>query len=273
MRVSVIITTCDRAGLLLEALQSVLAQSRPADEIIVVDDGSADNTRDALAPYRERIRMLHHEKPLGVSAARNRGIAAATGEWLAFLDSDDLWMPQKLALQTAALHNQPEYLICYTDEEWRRHGRWMNQGKRHAKYAGWIYHHCLPLCIISPSSILLHRQVLEKVGLFDPGLPACEDYDLWLRMTWQYPVLFLPQRLIIKRAGDWPQLSRQHGLDRYRIIALAKMLTVKGLPESDRAPTRTLLQEKCRIYALGCRKYGKEEEAAWAETLCDRLLK
>ncbi len=254
-----------------EALESVLQQTRPPREIIVVDDGSQDDTPARLAAYGDRIRVIRQEQPQGVSAARNRGIAAATGEWLAFLDSDDLWRPDKLARQCAALREHPEYLVCYSDEEWRRHGNWMNQGKKHRKYSGWIYPRCLPLCIISPSSILLHRNVFAQAGLFDEGLPACEDYDLWLRITWQFPVLFLPERLIIKQAGDWPQLSQQHSLDRYRIIALQKMLTVAALSETDRAATRDMLMQKCRIYALGCRKHGSETEAAWAETVRQKI--
>ena len=143
----------------------------------------------------------------------------------------------------------------------------MNQGARHRKRSGWIYTDCLPLCIISPSSVLIERGLLEQTGLFDEALPACEDYDLWLRIASRVPVLFVPERLIVKRAGEWPQLSRQHSLDRYRIIALAGIAASGGLGAADLAATTAMLAEKCRIYALGCRKHGRTEEAEWAENM------
>lgn len=265
--VSVVLTTRDRAALVMEAVQSVLEQSRPADEIIVVDDGSQDETCTLLHALGAGIRIIRHPQPLGVSAARNRGIAVASSRWLAFLDSDDLWKRDKLARQLAALQANPEMLICYTDEEWRRDGLWMNQGARHRKRSGWIYRDCLPLCIISPSSVIIERSVFAESGLFDESLPACEDYDLWLRITSRYPVLFLAERLIVKRAGGWPQLSRQHSLDRYRIMALQKMAASGHLLPADQSATLAALAAKCRIYALGCRKHGRVEEAGWAEAI------
>lgn len=267
IKISVILTTRDRAMLVSEALASVLEQSRPPDEIIVVDDGSVDDTGERLRPLAASVRYLRNPQPLGVSAARNRGIRAAAGSWLAFLDSDDLWKRGKLARQLQALRENPGYRICYTDEEWRRDGRWMNQSARHRKRSGWIYSDCLPLCIISPSSVLIERSLLDEVGFFDESLPACEDYDLWLRIAGRVPVLFVPERLIVKRAGEWPQLSRQHSLDRYRIIALARIAAAGGLGAAELSATREMLAEKCRVYALGCRKHGRIEEADWAEKM------
>ena len=263
--ISVIITTQNRSTLVKEALLSVLQQTRKADQVILVDDGSVDDTEAVLKSCAGAFVYLRHPLPLGVSAARNRGISASTGKWLAFLDSDDLWMRDKLQRQLAVLRENPVYRICYTDEEWRRDGRWMNQGARHRKVSGWIYSACLPLCIISPSSVLIKRDVLDEIGCFDESFPACEDYDLWLRIACRFPVLFLPERLIIKRAGAWPQLSRQHSLDRYRIRALQNIMTSGVLSVSDLEATHAELGRKCRIYALGCRKHGHLEEAEWAE--------
>ncbi len=263
MRISVIIPVYNRPQV-RQAVDSVLAQTRPADEVIVVDDGSTDATPAVAADYGDSVIWIRQAHG-GVSAARNRGIALARYEWLAFLDSDDLWHENKLQRQCEELQKQPDYFACYTDEEWRKNGRWMNQSKHHQKYSGWIYHYCLPLCIISPSSILLHRRTLDASGLFDEQLPACEDYDLWLRLCLRFPVLFIPERLIVKQAGAWPQLSMQHGLDRYRIIALNKVLQNECLTQEQRSATISTLQEKCRIYALGCRKHKREEEALWAE--------
>jgi len=270
LHISVVIPVFNRRELAAEAIDSVLAQTCPAEEIIVVDDGSTDGTAERLAGYQDRIRLIrqaHH----GVSAARNRGIAEARCDWLAFLDSDDLWMAQKLQRQCEALQGGSEWSACYTDEEWRRNGRWMNQSKHHQKYSGWIYSHCLPLCIISPSSVLLHRRIFTTVGCFDPDLPACEDYDLWLRVCSRFPVLFIPERLIIKRAGKWSQLSGQHSLDRYRILALAKVLQQQSLSAEQEQETRAALAEKCRIYRIGCQKHGRVEEAQWAESMALRF--
>jgi glycosyltransferase involved in cell wall biosynthesis len=266
VRISVVIPTYNRSALAVEAVQSVLHQSRPPDEVIVVDDGSTDDTAEALSSFHDRIRYLLQEHA-GVSSSRNAGIRLATGDWLAFLDSDDLWRPDKLERQCAELGRTPGTAICYTDEEWRRHGQWLNQSKHHKKVSGWIYRHCLPLCLISPSSVLIHRRVFDEVGLFDESLPACEDYDFWLRATLHFQVLFIAERLIVKRAGPWPQLSMQHSLDRYRIMALANVLQKEKLSADDHQQTIAMLQEKCRIYSLGCRKHGREEEAAWADQM------
>ncbi len=271
MRVTAIVTTFNRAELLLQAVQSILNQTRPADQLLIIDDGSTDDTAARLQSHAADFEYVHQPQQ-GVSAARNTGIRLAKHEWIGFLDSDDLWQPQKLARQLQALANQKEYLLCYTDEEWRRHGQWMNQGKKHRKYSGWIYLHCLPLCIISPSSVLMHRRVFDEIGLFDESLPACEDYDLWLRVTSRFPALFIPERLIIKRAGDWPQLSQQHSLDRYRIIALDKMLKNGRLNETQRRATMEMLEYKCRLYAQGCRKHGRFEEANWAMSVLHPYL-
>ncbi len=267
IKVSVILTTRDRAALVSEALTSVFKQSRPPEEIIVVDDGSVDDTGERLRHLAGEVQYIRNPQPRGVSAARNCGIRAAAGNWLAFLDSDDLWKPAKLERQLLALGEHPGYRICYTDEEWRRDGRWMNQGVRHRKRSGWIYPDCLPLCIISPSSVLIERSLLDQTGLFDESLPACEDYDLWLRIASRVPVLFVPERLIVKRAGEWPQLSRQHSLDRYRIMALARIAATGGLEAAELEATTAMLAKKCRIYALGCRKHGRSAEAEWAEKM------
>ncbi len=266
MRISAILPTRHRPALTQEAVESVLSQSRPPDEVIVVDDGSADGTAHALARFGKDLTIIRQEHA-GVSAARNAGIRAARGEWIAFLDSDDLWLPGKLRGQEDAL-TRPEnadYRVAYTNEKWIRDGTQRNQGHRHAKHTGWIYVRCLPLCIISPSSVIMRRDVFDEVGLFDEELPACEDYDMWLRLSARFPVLYLPEKLVVKRAGDWPRLSAAHSLDRYRILALRKALDSEWLPAEHRSPTMEMLREKVRVYALGCRKHGRDDEAVWAE--------
>jgi glycosyltransferase involved in cell wall biosynthesis len=264
MKIAAIIPTYNRADMVTEALLSVLGQTRPADEVIVIDDGSVDKTKNRLSPFLPKIKYFHQETK-GVSAARNLGLKQSHADWLAFLDSDDLWMPEKLEQQANYLQQFPHYKICYTDEEWRKNQKWMNQKRKHRKFSGHIYEKCLPLCIISPSSVMIHRSVFEQVGMFDEELPACEDYDLWLRICSRYPVLYLDRRLIVKRAGEWWQLSGQHSLDKYRIVALDKILRTGQLDEEKSSQTLFTLRQKCRIYRIGCKKHGRHKEAGWVE--------
>ena len=258
--VTVVIPTYNRKGLLPRALTSVARQTRPPDEVIVVDDGSTDDTEGLVRREFPDVRYLQQENR-GVAAARNRGIREAKGEWLAFLDSDDEWLPQKLTRQLDELREQPEFLLCHTNEIWIRRGRRVNPMKKHAKSGGYIFDKCLPLCVISPSSVLIHRSLFERVGPFDESLPACEDYDLWLRITSILPVLYLEEPLILKYGGHTDQLSRRHwGMDRFRIRALEKVIDTEALsPESRRAAVRMLV-EKIDVYLAGARKRGKEND-------------
>ena len=260
--VSVIIPTYNRAALVSEAVASVLAQTWRDFEVLVVDDGSTDATPEALAPYASRIRLWRRESRGGVSAARNTGISAARGEWLAFLDSDDLWLPEKLARQMTYLAAHPEQLWCQTEETWVRRGVRVNQPLTHQKIGGRIFRQSLERCMVSPSAVILHRRLLEQHGGFDEILPAAEDYDLWLRLSWRYAIGLAPEPLIIKRGGHADQLSGQWGLDRYRIRALMKLLQEPELPAADARAARQVLARKCAIYAQGCEKRGKGREAA-----------
>jgi hypothetical protein len=256
--VSVIIPTFNRAAFVREAITSVLAQDYAPLEVIVVDDGSQDDTPAVLHDYRAQILSLRQEHA-GVSAARNRGVAASHGALVAFLDSDDLWLPQKVSAQVALFTQQPQAQACYTDEIWLRRGVRVNPRLIHAKHAGWIFLQSLPRCIISPSSIMLRRLLWERLGGFDESLPACEDYDLWLRLTAVEPVALLPERLIIKRGGHADQLSHTTPvLDQYRIAALEKILTASLTMPQHRAVLEHLVQ-KCDIVAHGAHKRALPE--------------
>lgn len=250
-----------------EAVASVLAQTYRDFEVLVVDDASSDNTREVLASRSPAVKLLSLPTRRGVSAARNLGVSAARGEWLAFLDADDLWLPAKLARQMAYLEGQPEYLACQTEEIWVRRGVRVNPPQTHRKEGGWLFLRSLKRCLISPSAVILHRRLLDDLGGFDESLPAAEDYDLWLRLSWRYEVGLVPEPLVIKRGGHADQLSRQWGLDRYRIRALVKLLREPGLPAPYRAAARRTLTAKCALYAQGCEKRGK-----WAEARFYRRL-
>lgn len=266
MKISAIIPTFNRASLVCEAVESVLVQTLPVQEIMVVDDGSTDDTSERLKEFGDRIKIIRQENR-GISAARNAGIENTTGDWLAFLDSDDVWKPNKLARQTEYLQDFAGYKICYTDEEWRKNGQWFNPKKVHQKYSGDIYRYAVIRCFVSASSILMHRRLFDQHGLFDEALPACEDYDLWLRLAAHERFLLLPEKLVIKRDGPWEQLSHQRGLDKYRILALEKILQSGELNKEQERLTKIELLQKCRIYAAGAEKHGRSEEAEWARAV------
>ena len=268
--ISVIIPTHNRAALLERALRSVYAQTAPVLEVIVVDDGSTDGTRDLIERTFPDVRYCQQAQA-GVSAARNRGIATAQGTWVALLDSDDEWLPRKIERQWARLAAEPELRICHTDEIWIRHGVRVNAMNKHAKRGGWIFRHCLPLCAMSPSSILIHRDVFDAVGVFDETLPACEDYDLWLRIAARFPVLFVDEPLILKYGGHDDQLSRRHwGMDRFRIHALEKVMASGILNEDDRAAAAATCAAKAAVVANGARKRGKQELASYYQEISER---
>jgi len=260
--VSVIIPTFNRDWALKEAIDSVLSQTYAALELIVVDDGSTDGTPGILAAYGDCLRTLHQDNR-GVSAARNAGWRSARGDLIAFLDSDDLWLPEKTAVQVKYLCDNPQYHLCQTEEIWIRRGVRVNPKSRHRKAAGMIFQRSLELCLVSPSAVMLRRDLLEQMDGFDEDLPACEDYDLWLRVGCRYPVGLIDKPLIHKRGGHPDQLSAQAGLDKYRIRSLVKILESGALTGTQRRAAIRVLLKKCRIYAAGCRKRGREKEAAY----------
>ncbi len=256
--VSVIIPTYNRAPLLARALASVLSQTQPPQEIIVIDDGSDDGTAALLRQRYPAVRYLQQSNR-GVSAARNAGIGQAQGEWIALLDSDDEWLPAKLERQLQLAHRSPAAPLVHSDEIWIRNGRRVNQMDKHAKAGGWIFQRCLPLCAISPSAALIRRSLFDEVGHFDESLPACEDYDLWLRICSRYPVLYSPEALIRKYGGHEDQLSRKHwGMDRFRIRALDKILQQSHLQGEDRQAALAMLRQKLAILLKGARKHANQ---------------
>ena len=207
----------------------------------------------------------------GVGAARNKGILISKGEYICFLDSDDLWKKKKLEIQVDFMDKNKHYLLCYTDEIWIRKGVRVNPKKKHKKYSGMIYNKCLPLCIISPSSVMLRKKIFDKIGLFDENLPVCEDYDLWLRITKEYPVYFIEKKLIVKRGGHSDQLSHRYwGNDRFRVKALMKILENGNLNPELKDLTIIELQKKCDVLSKGFLKRENLEEYNYYKHLYKR---
>ena len=264
--ISVIIPTYNRAHILPRALDSVLAQTQLPIEIIVVNDGSTDGTKSVLSNY-PGLKIIDQQHS-GVSAARNIGLEHTNGEWIAFLDSDDEWLPEKLEQQWAAICNDDK-LICHTEEIWIRNGKRVNPMKKHQKYGEYIYEKCLPLCVISPSSVMIHQSVFNDIGVFDESLEVCEDYDLWLRICSKYSTLFIYEPLIVKYGGHEDQLSRKYwGMDRFRIQAMEKILSFGELSAEDEKTTVDMIIQKCEIIINGMQKRGKDDEAKeWQEKM------
>ncbi len=253
--VSIVIPVYNRKEPLLRAVGSVFEQTFREWELIVVDDGSTDGTRQLLRGLEGgRVRCLFQPHS-GVSSARNLGLRAAQYPWIAFLDSDDYWLPRKLQVQLQILQQNPQYEIVHTDEIWIRRGRRVNPKKIHRKYGGWIYPHCLPRCIVSPSSILLQRRVLDDQGGFDESLPVCEDYELWLRLFSQRPICLVSEALVVKTGGHPDQLSRSSwAMDRHRVTALIKTFESGCLTPLQKLGTADEIVTKAAILAQGAEK-------------------
>ncbi len=262
MLVSVVIPTFNRRALVREAVRAVLAQRGAEFEAIVVDDGSTDETAMALEDeFGAAIRVLR-TRNRGVAAARNLGVARSHGELIAFLDSDDVWLPDKLATQVAFFLKHPEALICQTAEIWVRNGVRVNPCRHHRKPSGDIFTASLRLCLVSPSAVMLRRSLFERAGGFDECLPVCEDYDLWLRIGVHTPVWLIERPLVVTRGGHADQLSRRFwGMDRFRVAALSRLLAVSDLDSCRRDATVSVLREKCAILAHGAARRGRLEEA------------
>ena len=226
-KISVIIPTFNRQATLKRCLDSVLGQSQPCFECWVVDDGSSDDSLRLLETYQGRVQILKHQKNQGVSAARNAAIARAGGDWIMFLDSDDEWTPDKILKQCDYLKRYPYFSILQSEERWIRHGKPFKKKKIHQKKAGFIWELCLQRCMISPSSVMIKRELLSAPYSqgFDTDFVACEDYDLWLQLSRQFLVGLDDTCSLIKYGGHEDQLSVQTKvLDRYRIMALKKAL-------------------------------------------------
>ncbi|MBN2058027.1 MAG: glycosyltransferase [Candidatus Saganbacteria bacterium] len=257
MLISVIIPVYNRRVMVQEAIASVLAQDYPDIELIIVEDGSDPIHR--MSPPRTMKEMVryYYRPHRGVASARNFGASVANGTYLAFLDSDDLWDKHKLVKQLRLLKEHPEYRVCYTNERWYLRGEHLNQSAKHAKQGGWIFKRCLPLCLISASSILMEKKVFLDLGGFDESLPVCEDYDLWLRLTLKYQIGYIDEPLVFKRGGRPDQLSKKYwGMDRFRVRALEKLLKQK-LDDQKENWVRKELAFKYSVLIKGCWKHGR----------------
>jgi glycosyltransferase involved in cell wall biosynthesis len=224
-QISVITPTYNRAHLLGRAVQSVLGQTFRDFELIVVDDGSTDNTQEVVANMGdERLRYIRHERNRGASAARNTGIRAARGAYIAFQDSDDEWMPDKLEKQIRAFENASSALgVVYT-------GFWRIEGDKRTYIPssqiepkdGNVHSVLLKTNFIAPPEVLIKRECFEKAGMFDEELHMLEDWELWIRLSKYYQFKCLNEPLVRSY-----YTSGSVNAQRYRIQARARKLILK----------------------------------------------
>jgi glycosyltransferase involved in cell wall biosynthesis len=265
--VTVVIPTFNRGWVIQKAVDSVLAQDYGNIQLIVVNDGSTDNTGSILSHYGERITVINQPN-MGVSAARNTGIKNAGGAFVAFLDSDDSWLPSKLSAQITFFNENPDADICQCEEIWIRKGKRVNPRFKHKKPSGMIFEQSLHLCLVSPSAVIIKKSLFQEKGLFDETLPACEDYDLWLRISCTKPVYLTANADVVKTGGHDDQLSSMPGLDKFRIQSIKNLLESNVLDSVQYQAALAVMQTKCQIYSDGCLKRGKIEEARYYASLC-----
>jgi len=266
LNVSVVLPTYNRYTFLKRALVSVFVQTYKPSEVIVIDDGSTDNTSQIKQDF-PAIKYFY-QKNKGVSSARNLGIKKASYEWIAFLDSDDEWHKDKLKEQVAFHKQNPDILMSYTDEKWIRDTKEVKIPKKFKKYSGEVFNKCLSHCIIAPSASLIHKDLFFKIGLFDESLEVCEDYDLWLRIALEHPIGLVDKKLITKYAGHNDQLSFKHwGMDRFRVIALEKLLN-----STQKDVVQQVLVQKYTLLLKGDIKHDKIDDKLFYETKIKRYL-
>ncbi len=256
---SIIIPTYNRKEFVKIAITSVLSQSYPDYELIVIDDGSCDGTKEAFNGY-PGIKYVWQEHR-GVAEARNAGVRISGGEFICFLDSDDRFRQDKLEITDKHIKANPKYKIFHTEEIWYRSGQYLAQKEYHRKLAGWVFENAVKICSISISTVTIHKEIFKEVGLFDKNFSACEDYDFWLRVTAKFPVYLIPEYLTIKEGGHSDQQSKKYpAMDLFRISALQKIIADSSLSIENRNIAFQELKRKCEIYIKGAEKRGKFEE-------------
>ncbi len=254
--VSAVIPTFNRLASLQKAVTSVWEQAPAPRELIVIDDGSTDGTWEWLKSLSHPAVKIFRQENTGPGAARNLGAAAATSKYLAFLDSDDYWLAEKLGCQVEFLEKNPDYRLCQTEEIWLRRGKRVNPKVRHSKPSGWVFEACLRLCLLSPSAVMLHRDFFLRLGGFDPHFPVCEDYELWLRASLCSPVMTLPSPLTVKQGGHPDQLSKKFpAMDRFRLQAMEKILRSCFLTPGQKEALLAELKTKLQVLARGFPKH------------------
>lgn len=272
--VSVILPVYNRLPLLKEALDSLTCQSYKDMEVWIADDGSTDGSLEYARQWIEGrpggVLALEHSGFPGL--VRNRGASQAKGDWLAFLDSDDLWKPEKLEKQIEQIEKNPEISLWHCREVWLRGDSIVSQKKQRHQREGYIFADALKKCIIGPSTVLIRKDLWQWSGGFHEDMEIAEDYELWLRLCSREKVGYLDEALTVKRSGDWDQLSEKYGqIEIFRIEGLRVLVESSWFEKNGDRKTQIMAEEelirKCRIHSQGCLKRHKVNEAAKYEKI------
>lgn len=268
LKVSAIVPTYNRGYSISRALKSIEEQTQSVHEILVVDDGSTDDTQKIISQKHPAVRVIKNPTNRGVSSARNLGISSSTGSHLAFLDSDDTWHPEKIEKQLHFCQQEPKVNINHCNEIWMKNGKIFNQKLYHQKFGGDLFEQSLLRCMISPSAVMIKKTLLAKYGGFDEGLPACEDYDLWLRITSREVIGYIDSPMVTKYGGHADQLSKTTtALDKYRIHAIKKLIDQGDLKPTHLESAINVLRTKLEIYLKGAIRRGNIQDIFHYESI------
>lgn len=273
--VSVIIPTYNGSRFIVQAVDSVLAQTYQPIELIVVDDGSTDNTASVLAPYRSRIHYVYQSNQ-GLSTARNRGIRASTGEYVAFLDSDDVWLPDKISQQVKCLAVNLGIGLVHTDVfYWDQvTGSRAQRNNGRMEYVGNCYARLFSANRITVSSVLVRRECLRHVGGFDDQIrrPSTQDYDLWIRLARYYSFAFIHQPLILYRLHTTNASQNQLMMREDELYVVEKALGSDHSLSKLVGPCRVRKRLFDLLSSIGCCYYYDQENYSAANGLFFRAV-
>ena len=263
--VSVVIPTFNHGHLVEQAVASVFAQSYPNTELIVIDDGSTDDTRERLASFDGSLRYVHQENR-GLSTARNAGIALAKGEFIALLDADDRWMPEKIARQVAVFKEQDQVgVVSCWGLQVSSDGKELGPSKRYPCAGEKGLRRLLQgNCVSGGSNAVVKKECFEKLGGFDESLTSSEDWDMWLRIVPFYPIQVVEAQLVLVRQGEI-NMSAPRNCDRMlqnEITVLEKFFrSHPSLPEGSRSWRSKALSERYVAAAWASVEDGRVSKA------------
>ncbi len=271
MCTDIIIPVHNRRELLNRAIGSIFSQTVKNWNLFIVDDASTEYSSLYLQ-LDPRIHIIRLPANAGPSHARNLGAASGVCPYISFLDSDDYWHPRKLEKQILYFNEHPPIQWVHTDEKWIKNGTEIFPQKKHQKRSGKFMEQNFERCLISPSAVCFRRAFWENSGGFSTSFRVAEDYELWLRLNMDYPIGLVEEKLTVKTAGDWGQLSRSLEMDRKRVLALHRFYrNFRNHPDFPLLENSffSRAEKKISILISGARKYHKylrlREYQSWSK--------
>ena len=258
--VNVIIHTYNNERFIAETVESVLNQTYKEYEIVVVDDGSVDGTRDALIPYMQKIRY-HYKENGGIASAKNAGIGLSQTEFVAFLDHDDLWAPDKLQLQMECFNENSQVGLVYAKYTSFRDGKELRT-KPEKGYSGWIFKELLSKSFIQTSTVVVKRECLDAVGPYDESFSLGDEYDMFLRIARKFQCSFIDKSLTRYRVHDTNASNNDFLFDNENLGVYKKVYN--NFTDLD-GVEKKILRKRIARYSMkvaeGLYRQGKQEES------------